>query len=104
MPFVSRYNILISLLTLNAEVKECVELYLHSPDRPSWHGAQLKHRVNFIYFLHSIVFVSHITSLNSRVLSIKVPQLNRSHEGCIYTLYSRVLLLLMRLRLDSGIA
>jgi hypothetical protein len=25
----------------NAEVKEWVELYLHSPDTPSWRGAQL---------------------------------------------------------------
>jgi hypothetical protein len=26
----------------SAEVKECVELYLHSPITPSWRGAQLK--------------------------------------------------------------
>jgi len=26
----------------SAEVKECVELYLHSPNTPSWRGAQLK--------------------------------------------------------------
>jgi hypothetical protein len=25
----------------SAEVKECVELYLHSPRTPSWRGAQL---------------------------------------------------------------
>jgi hypothetical protein len=31
----------------SAEVKELVELYLHSPDTPSWRGAQLKHRDNF---------------------------------------------------------
>jgi hypothetical protein len=31
----------------SAEVKECVELYLHSPNTPSWRGAQLKHRGNF---------------------------------------------------------
>jgi len=28
-------------LPSNAEVKECVELYLHSPDMPSWHDTQL---------------------------------------------------------------
>jgi len=28
-----------------AEVKECVDLYLHSPNTSSWHGAQLKHRI-----------------------------------------------------------
>jgi len=33
----------------SAEVKECVELYLHSPSMPSWHGAQLKHRDNFTF-------------------------------------------------------
>jgi hypothetical protein len=31
----------------SAEVKECVELYLHSPNTPSWRGARLKHRDNF---------------------------------------------------------
>jgi hypothetical protein len=31
----------------SAKVKECVKLYLHSPNPPSWHGASLKHRDNF---------------------------------------------------------
>jgi hypothetical protein len=26
-----------------------MELYLHSPNAPSWRGAQLKHRDNFIF-------------------------------------------------------
>jgi hypothetical protein len=30
----------------SVEVKECVELYHHSPSTPSWRGAQLKHRDN----------------------------------------------------------
>jgi hypothetical protein len=30
----------------NADVKECVELYLHTPNTPSWRGAQLKKRRN----------------------------------------------------------
>jgi hypothetical protein len=36
-------------LPSSAEVKECVELYLHYPSTPSWRGAQLKikHRDNF---------------------------------------------------------
>jgi hypothetical protein len=33
----------------SAEVKEWVELYIHSPNTPSWRGAQLKHRDNFIF-------------------------------------------------------
>jgi hypothetical protein len=33
-----------------AEVKECVKLYFHSPNTPSWNGVQFKkkHRYNFI--------------------------------------------------------
>jgi hypothetical protein len=33
----------------SAEVKEWVELYLHSPNTPSWRGAQLKHRDSFTF-------------------------------------------------------
>jgi hypothetical protein len=33
----------------SAEVKKCVELYLHSPNMPSWCGAQIKHRYNFTF-------------------------------------------------------
>jgi hypothetical protein len=34
-----------------AEVKECVDLYLHSPNTPSWRGAQVKeeYRDNFTF-------------------------------------------------------
>jgi hypothetical protein len=35
----------------SAEVKERVELYLHSPSTPSWRGAQLKYRDNFTFNL-----------------------------------------------------
>jgi hypothetical protein len=37
----------------SAEVKEWVELYFHSPNTPSWRGAQFKkHKDNFtVYFL-----------------------------------------------------
>jgi hypothetical protein len=36
----------------SVEVKECVELYIHSLNTPSWRGAQSKHRDNFtLYFL-----------------------------------------------------
>jgi hypothetical protein len=40
----------------SAEVKERVELYLHSPNTPSWHGAQLKHRGNFTVFPYLYAF------------------------------------------------
>jgi hypothetical protein len=35
----------------STEVKEWVELYLHSPNTPSWSGAQLKHTDNFTSYL-----------------------------------------------------
>jgi hypothetical protein len=35
----------------SAEVKEWVELYLHSPNTHSWLGAQLKHRHNLTFTL-----------------------------------------------------
>jgi len=32
----------------SAKIKECLELCIHSPNTPSWHGAQLKKRtINF---------------------------------------------------------
>jgi hypothetical protein len=33
------------------KVKEWVDLYLHSPNMPSWCGVQLKHRDNFTFTL-----------------------------------------------------
>jgi hypothetical protein len=40
-----------------AEVKELVELYVHSPNTPSGRGAQLKHRDNFTYIdINRIIF------------------------------------------------
>jgi hypothetical protein len=35
----------------SAEVKEWVELYLHSPTTPSWRGAQLGRAQGQLYFL-----------------------------------------------------
>jgi hypothetical protein len=39
----------------SAEVKGWVELYLYSPNTPSWRGAQLRHRDKFIFTLLSIL-------------------------------------------------
>jgi hypothetical protein len=39
-------------LPSSAEVKEYVELYIHSPNTPPWLGAQLKHRDNFTFTRH----------------------------------------------------
>jgi hypothetical protein len=37
----------------SADIKESVELHLHSPNTPPWHGAQLKHRDNFTFIVLS---------------------------------------------------
>jgi hypothetical protein len=44
----------------SAEVKECMELYLHSPNTPSWRGAQLKHRDNFTFtfYYYSVITIA----------------------------------------------
>jgi hypothetical protein len=36
-------------LPSSAEVKEGMEIYIYSPNTPSWRGAQLKHRDNFYF-------------------------------------------------------
>jgi hypothetical protein len=38
----------------SAEVKVCVELYLHFRNTPSWRCAQLKHRNNFTFTLMTL--------------------------------------------------
>jgi hypothetical protein len=35
-----------------------VELYFHSPNTPSWRGAQLNHRDNFTFILIYHIFTS----------------------------------------------
>jgi hypothetical protein len=49
----------------SAEVKEYVELYLHSPTMPSWRGAQLRHRdnFNFTYYYYYYYYYYYIQSL-----------------------------------------
>jgi len=39
-------------LPSSAEVEECVELYLHSPNMPSWRGAQVKKSTGTIFYLY----------------------------------------------------
>jgi hypothetical protein len=43
----------------SAEVKEWVELYLHSPNTPAWCGAQEEHKDNFTYFYLNGYFCIH---------------------------------------------
>jgi hypothetical protein len=57
----------------SAEVKEWVELYLHSPNRPPWRGAQGEHRDNFT-FTFLLPFLYEIRS------NIILPSKPRSYE------------------------
>jgi hypothetical protein len=55
-----------------AEVKECVELYLHSPNTPLWHGAQLKHRDNFTFcVLYNEIALSEVELVGRMVTEVK---------------------------------
>jgi hypothetical protein len=42
-----------------------VELYLHSPNTPSWCGAQLKHRDNF-YILPAVKSLDFVVKFGER--------------------------------------
>jgi len=48
-------------LPSRAEVKEWVELYLHSPNTSSWRGAQFKKAQELLYLLPLCIFSSKIT-------------------------------------------
>jgi hypothetical protein len=54
-----------------AEVKELVELYLHSANTPSWCGAYLKHRDKFTFsFIFTLLtFLCKGTLSNNRALN-----------------------------------
>jgi hypothetical protein len=45
--------------TSNAEVRECMELYLYYLNTPSWRGAQIKHRSNFTF---TVTFTKETTN------------------------------------------
>jgi hypothetical protein len=70
----------------SVEVKECVELYFHFPNTPSWRGAQLKHRDNFTMKLTSVTvclfqlcLVKHRDNFNVRQIFI-----NLQHRFVVY--------------------
>jgi hypothetical protein len=48
----------------SADVKEWVELYLHSPSTPSWRGAQLKKALGQLYLYRYIYKEFHSVGIN----------------------------------------
>jgi hypothetical protein len=62
----------------SAEIKEWVELYLHSPNTPSWRGAQLGGAQGQLYLLllwnpkvHTVLMKSLLDSILSKFTSSK---------------------------------
>jgi hypothetical protein len=51
----------------SAEVKEWMELYLHSPNIPSWRGSQLMHRNNFTFTFYTSDFLEIVELCKSTV-------------------------------------
>jgi hypothetical protein len=48
------------LALIKCRGQECLELYFHSPNTPSWRGAQLKkHRDNFTFAFTFIYIYTH---------------------------------------------
>jgi len=69
----------------SAEVKECVELYLHYPNMPSWRGAQFtkkERRDNFTFY---IIFMTVNVSIVSFKLLISLFELLVSLRSVIPT-------------------
>jgi hypothetical protein len=77
----------------SGNVKELVELYLHSPNMPSWHGAQLKHRkktkemsapthksVFKINYLENVSHETEILSLSIGHMKSQRAQQNLPHQ------------------------
>jgi hypothetical protein len=63
----------------NAEVKECVELYLHSPNTPSWRGAQLKKAQGQLYlylYLYNNMNSAHGLKYSTYVHKVRGPSSN----------------------------
>jgi hypothetical protein len=67
-------------------IKECVELYLHSPNTPSWRGAQLKkkHRDNFnlLYLCHKRKAVP-VTRASASLLGRAVFPFHKHSDYCV---------------------
>jgi hypothetical protein len=62
----------------SAEVKEWVEPYLHSPNTPSWRGAQLGRRATTLLLLSRRLTALQIQH-NRTISSLNTFQINVSH-------------------------
>jgi hypothetical protein len=78
----------------SAEVKEWVELYLHSPNTPSWRGAQLKHRDNFTlpftFTFYVLTDVRSVVDINVRPFTIEFFCINSDRKETLICVLSHV--------------
>jgi hypothetical protein len=71
----------------SVEVKEWVELYLHSPNTPPWRDAQLKHRNDFTsYAIPVYVFIGGLASAST----VHSSQLILWFHKCFYSLVNNL--------------
>jgi hypothetical protein len=73
-----------------------VELYLNSPNTPSWRGAQLKHRDNFTFLnawvfrvvssfqVFRIKFISHVSRLSNSREEIYMQQFTLADPEAVF--------------------
>jgi Zn-dependent alcohol dehydrogenase len=62
----------------SAEVKECVELYFHSPNTPSWRGAQFRKHMDNCTF----TFFRVMSGVNLICIEVKVKLSLCLNIGC----------------------
>jgi hypothetical protein len=58
----------------SAKVKECVELCLHSPNKPSWHGAQFKEEAQGKLFTMFRLSNIHLTLIKHDLIKMLFQQ------------------------------
>jgi hypothetical protein len=78
-------------LPSSVEVKEGVELYLHFPDKPSWCGAQLKHRDNFAFYLAFCYCIWWFPEIYSTEHKFQLTVLLEKHILCILSNILKIL-------------
>jgi hypothetical protein len=70
-----------------AEVKECVELYLHSPNTPSWRGASLSTGITLplpLRVLLEFVFIALVTGLSNSDTGLSAVGRKYQTDNCAF--------------------
>jgi hypothetical protein len=69
----------------SVEVKECVELYIHSPNTSSWSSAQFKKRAGtnlpYIIYIYIYIICHKLISRTTRYVKLIVKQFGKYTYG-----------------------